>query len=215
MQTLSSSWRDGDELSFGSETDGDVTTYRLVRSMILKPSASAKKLDVKCQIDAMFDGVKVETISVQSNARNVEIYVAREAGTYEYARTVRGVPAGVADSFTVDIDDFKDAASVRLRMLSLRGIDKARCAVESFVVRCKRAHLSFELLPKPTTSSSSEDLQLDHLASIGTHMLQAAERRVLAHVDAACARLGDRFDAAFQRHEDRLDRIEQLLTKPS
>lgn len=60
--------------------------FRLRNFVELTPSTNARSLDLKCQIDVRFNGLKVERLQIVSNARNVELYLARESGTFEYVR---------------------------------------------------------------------------------------------------------------------------------
>ena len=219
MKKVSSSWSDGDELSFESSLEASVTRYRLLSLTRLTPSLSAEKLEVKCQIDLQFEGdCKVEEVRVLSNARNVEVYVAMESGTFEYRRTSRGEAVdGKKDRFQVSLEAL-EAGALRLRMLSLRG-EKLACSVESlsFVLRAPHHHREDlgALEKNKPPGDKKDDLQLEHLATIGTQMLRAAEKRVVTHIDLACDKLGQRFEAAVKSQNHRLDRIEALLHQMS
>lgn len=63
-------------------------SFRLRTFVELRPSTTARSLDLKCQIDVRFKAIKVEQLQIVSNARNVELYLARESGTFEYVRTL-------------------------------------------------------------------------------------------------------------------------------
>lgn len=172
----------------------------------LSPSATSKRLDVKCQID--ITKVALVSVAVVSNARNVELYVARPDATFEYACTTRG-KKGDAERYTVCVDDkFDGASAVRLRMLSLRETP-GTLVLESLVLQCKASD-GVEAIFRPPPKKN-DDLQFQHLATIGTEMLFAAERRVCMHIDAVCDRMTARFDTALAAQDQRLARIEDLL----
>lgn len=176
--------------------------------LTLAPSATSKRLDVKCQIDIRFKQVALVSLAVVSNARNVELYVARPEATFEYACTTRG-KKGEAERYTVRVDDkFDGASAVRLRMLSLRE-NPAALVLESLVLECKPSD-GVEAIFRPPVKKA-DDLQFEHLATIGTEMLFAAERRVCRHIDAVCDKMTARFDVALAAQDQRLARIEDLL----
>lgn len=97
-------------------------------------------------------------------------------------------------------------------MLSLRGTNGSnKLALQSILFDCTLLHLTPSPVPRAPAHSKRADLQLEHLATIGTQLLYAAERRVCQHVDSACDRLARRLEHAISSQEARLSRIEALL----
>lgn len=120
---------------------------------------------------------------------------------------------GEPEKYHVEINGrFESAAAVRLRMLSLRGTNGSnKLTLQSILFDCIPLRLSSLPVPPVAAQPKPDELKLEHLATIGTQLLYAAERRVCQHVDAACDRLARRFEHAIRTQEVRLSRIEALL----
>ncbi|KAJ8603614.1 hypothetical protein CTAYLR_004844 [Chrysophaeum taylorii] len=134
----------------------------------------AETTQERCEIDARFrSDVRVSRVRIESNARNVELYVAKESGTFEYASTTRGRKQGDDERYEARIDRLDPSTvSVRLRALSLRG-STDRLLLRELVFEILPVHLA----PLDVRSPPKEDLKVEHLATIGSQLLQAAEKR--------------------------------------
>lgn len=208
LDRASSSWSllDGREL-----TKEDLLSKNT--TLVLCPSQTAQRLDVKCQIDCRFaKGTKISSVRMVSNSRNVELYVAPESGIFQYVSTTRGVADN--DEFVVDITrGFEGYLDLRLRALSLRG-DKAKLTCSSIVFECQQRTV------KPTTSrvNAQQQQQSDQASQMATvlmhqqQLLRAAEIRLCGHLDVVCERLSKRFEAALAIQGARLERIEATLS---
>ena len=169
------------------------------RATLTKPLALVAA-DADCTL--AITGAHVVSSSIVSNARSVEVSAGPAPATTQYKGTVRGDQQKQPHRFRAELKAL-DAPFVTLKLLSRKGdartlsIDSLEIVVDAAAPEAAAAASSGARRGhrKPASASSSHQKTL--LA--GAALLDAAERRLTAHVDAACARvqrhLGAKLDA--------------------
>ena len=194
-------------------TEDDFDWATADRATLTKPLALVAA-DADCTL--AITGAHVVSSSIVSNARSVEVSAGAAPATTQYKGTVRGEPQKQPHRFRADLKAL-DAPFVTLKLLSRKG-DAQTLSIDSLEIVVDAAAPAPAAPPPPparaaatAASASSSSHQKTLLA--GAALLDAAERRLTAHVDAACARVQRHLGAKLDAQGATLSRLEAAVAR--
>ena len=194
-------------------TEDDFDWKAADRATLTKPLALVAA-DADCTL--AITGAHVVSAALVSNARSVEVSAGAAPATTQYKGTVRGEPQKQPHRFRADLKAL-DAPFVTLKLLSRKG-DAQTLSIDSLEIVVDAAAPAPAAPPPPparaaatAASASSSSHQKTLLA--GAALLDAAERRLTAHVDAACARVQRHLGAKLDAQGAALARLEAAVAR--
>jgi hypothetical protein len=194
-------------------TEDDFDWKAADRATLTKPLALVAT-DADCTL--AITGAHVVSAALVSNARSVEVSAGAALTTTHYKGTVRGDQQKQPHRFRAELKAL-DAPAVRLKLLSRKG-DARTLSIDSLEIVVDTAAPAPAAPPPPpvraaatTASASSSSHQKTLLA--GAALLDAAERRLTAHVDAACARVQRHLGAKLDAQGAALSRLEAAVAR--
>jgi len=194
-------------------TEDDFDWKAADRATLTKPLALVAA-DADCTL--AITGAHVVSAALVSNARSVEVSAGAAPATTQYKGTVRGEPQKQPHRFRADLKAL-DAPFVTLKLLSRKG-DAQTLSIDSLEIVVDAAAPAPAAPPPPparaaatAASASSSSHQKTLLA--GAALLDAAERRLTAHVDAACARVQRHLGAKLDAQGAALSRLEAAVAR--
>jgi hypothetical protein len=162
-------------------------------------------------------GAHVVSASLVSNARSVEVSAGSTPATTAYKGTVRGDQQKQSHRFRAELKAL-DAPFVELKLLSRKG-DARTLSIDSLEIVVDAARTPEAAPPPPparvaaTAASASSASSHQKTLLAGAALLDAAERRLTAHVDAACARVERHLGAKLDAQGAALARLEAAVAR--
>ncbi|CAH0379129.1 unnamed protein product [Pelagomonas calceolata] len=194
-------------------TEDDFDWKAADRATLTKPLALVAT-DADCTL--AIAGAHVVSTALVSNARSVEVSGGSTPATTTYKGTVRGDQQKQPHRFRAELKAL-DAPFVTLKLLSRKG-DARTLSIDSLEIVVDAARTPEAAPPPPparaaatAASASSSSHQKTLLA--GAALLDAAERRLTAHVDAACARVQRHLGAKLDAQGAALARLEAAVAR--
>ena len=181
-------------------TEADFDWPTAARATLAKP-LTLSATDSDCTLD--IKGAHVVSAAVVSNARSVE--VSTDA---RYSGTVRGVAQAQPHRFRADLA--LDAPAVSLKLLSRKG-DAQTLSIDALEIVTSAARAPEAAAP-PRAAAAPGPRAANTLMA-GAALLDAAERRLTAHVDAACARVQRHLGAKLDAQGASLSRLEAAVAR--
>jgi len=195
-------------------TEDDFDWKAADRATLTKPLALVAA-DADCTL--AITGAHVVSSSIVSNARSVEVSAGAAPATTQYKGTVRGEPQKQPHRFRADLKAL-DAPFVTLKLLSRKG-DAQTLSIDSLEIVVDAAAPAPAAPPPPparaaaTAASASSSSSHQKTLLAGAALLDAAERRLTAHVDAACARVQRHLGAKLDAQGAALARLEAAVAR--
>ena len=194
-------------------TEDDFDWKSADRATLTKPLALVAA-DADCTL--AITGAHVVSAALVSNARSVEVSAGSTPATTAYKGTVRGDQQKQPHRFRAELKAL-DAPFVTLKLLSRKG-DARTLSIDSLEIVIDATAPAPAPPPPPparaaatAASASSSSHQKTLLA--GAALLDAAERRLTAHVDAACARVERHLGAKLDAQGAALSRLEAAVAR--
>ena len=181
-------------------TEADFDWPTASRATLAKPLTLSATAD-DCTLD--IKGAHVVSAAVVSNARSVE--VTTDAS---YSGTVRGVAQAQPHRFRAELA--LDAPAISLKLLSRKG-DAQTLSIDALEIVISTARTPAAAAP-PRAAAAPGPRAANTLMA-GAALLDAAERRLTAHVDAACARVQRHLGAKLDAQGASLSRLEAAVAR--
>ena len=194
-------------------TEDDFDWKSADRATLTKPLALVAT-DADCTL--AIAGAHVVSAALVSNARSVEVSAGSTPATTAYKGTVRGEPQKQPHRFRAELKAL-DAPFVTLKLLSRKG-DAQTLSIDSLEIVVDAARTPEAAPPPPparaaATASAASSSSHQKTLLAGAALLDAAERRLTAHVDAACARVQRHLGAKLDAQGAALSRLEAAVAR--
>ena len=154
---------------------------------------------------------------IRDSARSVEVTAGPAPTATQYKGTVRGDQQKQPHRFRAELKAL-DAPFVTLKLLSRKG-DARTLSIDSLEIVVDAAAPAPAAPPPPparaaaTAASASSSSSHQKTLLAGAALLDAAERRLTAHVDAACARVQRHLGAKLDAQGAALSRLEAAVAR--